>query len=196
MEMSILDLTHGVVLTCTGWIHLDGVHFELQGDDGLNIHGIFHDVRAILSPTHLQLGSRPAGGPNTPPSPLNVGGRYQFRNRSTWAIEGVGLLVSTDIKVNVQTAVFQWEPGSSTISQYAMLTDISLEPRVLIENSYFGNNRARGTLIKTSDVVVKNNTYNATSMHCILAFPDGTFTRNSTFLSHSHSFCIHLKHRC
>ena len=32
-----------------------------------------------------------------------------------------------------------------------------------------------GTLIKTSDVLVRNNTYANTSMHCILAFPDGCY---------------------
>ena len=44
---------------------------------------------------------------------------------------------------------------------------------VLIEDSYFGNNRARGTLLKTSHVLVRNNYYNHTSSHCLQAFPDG-----------------------
>ena len=129
----------------------------------------------MLTPNSFQLGSRPAGGPHGPPSALNVGGRYQFRDRRTWKIEGVGVLQSTQIVKGVQTATFRFESGSSPISEYAMLTDISLEPHVLIENSYFGNNRARGTLIKTSNVLVRNNVYNGTSAHCILAFPDGCY---------------------
>ena len=129
-------------------VHLEAVHFEGQGDDGSNVHGMFHDVRqlhAAISPrcsralsgcwpvqadparcqiceghnqqdlrragcternivdfcegagrlsnitspgatSTFELGSRPAGGTSV----MNLGGRYEFRNRDTWAIEGVG----------------------------------------------------------------------------------------------------------
>ena len=133
---------------CSGTVHLEGVHFEGQGDDGSNVHGMFHDVRQLhagISPrcsralsgcwpvqadparceicegrnqqelrragcterniedfcegglfnvtvpgatSTFELGSRPAGGT----SAMNLGGRYEFRNRDTWAIEGVGEL--------------------------------------------------------------------------------------------------------
>jgi len=54
-----------------GTVRLYGVHFEGQGDDGLNVHGVFHDVRDLHagSPGLLTLGSRPAGGT----SGLNAG---------------------------------------------------------------------------------------------------------------------------
>ena len=55
-----------------------------------------------------------------------------------------------------QHATFRFDDSETTISKFALLTDISLEPSVLIERSYFGNNRARGTLIKTSNVVVRD----------------------------------------
>lgn len=94
-------------------------------------------------------------------------------------IEGVGTCTATAIVSGKQHATFEFEedsPGKRTaISKFALLTDISLEPSVTIESSYFGNNRARGTLIKTSNVVVKDSVYNSTSDHCILAFPDGCY---------------------
>ena len=34
---------------CSGTVRLEGVHFEGQGDDGLNVHGMFHDVRKLYS---------------------------------------------------------------------------------------------------------------------------------------------------
>ena len=71
---------------CSGTVHIDGAHFEGQGDDGMNVHGMFHDVRK-LGPAQFQLGSRPAGGANGPPSNMNLGGRYEFRNRNNWTIE-------------------------------------------------------------------------------------------------------------
>jgi hypothetical protein len=95
---------------------------------------------------------------------MNVGGRYEFRNRNNWTVEGVGVCTATSIdqESGKQVAAFDWEAGSGPISKFALLTDISLEPQVLIENSYFGNNRARGTLIKSSNVLLRNNYYNFT----------------------------------
>ena len=90
-------------------------------------------------------------------------------------IEGVGTCVATSIVGSKQHATFEFEDPRTKISKFALLTDISLEPSVLIESSYFGNNRARGTLIKSSNVIVKDSVYNATSDHCILAFPDGCY---------------------
>ena len=97
---------------CSGHLHLEGVHMEgqvnvpllheaeidcrgsnptvvsktsndantVQGDDGCNIHGMFHDVRDIGDGSTFELGSRPAGGI----SQMNIGGRYEFRNRNNW----------------------------------------------------------------------------------------------------------------
>ena len=49
---------------CRGTLLLDSVHFEGQGDDCVNIHGIFHDVRqrSSTTPGLFTVGSRPAGG--------------------------------------------------------------------------------------------------------------------------------------
>jgi hypothetical protein len=115
---------------CSGSVHLDGVHFEGQGDDGLNVHGTFHDVRAVDPATNtFELGSRPAGGI----SDMNVGGRYEFRNRNTWAIEGVGLCTSTAVAAGKQHATFKFEGGTTPkmISEFALLTDLDLQPSVL-----------------------------------------------------------------
>lgn len=65
---------------CSGHLHLEGVHMEGQGDDGCNIHGMFHDVRDTGDGSTFELGSRPAGGI----SQMNIGGRYEFRNRNNW----------------------------------------------------------------------------------------------------------------
>lgn len=159
---------------CSGTIHLDTVHFEGQGDDGCNVHGMFHDVRSVaVAATNetFELGSRPAGGT----SPMNVGHRYEFRNRDNWTIEGVGSCIATSVIAGKQRATFEWEAGSGPISRFALLTDISLQPSVVIEHSHFSRNRARGTLVKTSNVLLRNNTFDFPAAHCILAFPDGCY---------------------
>ena len=50
-----------------------------------------------------------------------------------------------------------------------------MEPSVHVKDSYFGNCNCRGSLIKTSNVLVENSHYNHTSGHCIQANPDGCY---------------------
>jgi hypothetical protein len=159
--------------SCSGTVHLDNVFFSGQGDDCLNVHGKFLDVRGIAhdlaaNTTVITIGGAPHGG-NGPGA--IIGEVYRFKNRSTWASEGAATL----------TAVFlrKWtfEPALPDVTMFALLTAAALEPQVLVENSYFGNNRARGNLLKTSHVMVRNNTYHYSQGPCIQAHPDGAYGR-------------------
>ena len=99
---------------CSGLLHLQRVHFEGQGDDCTNVHGVFHDVRR-RGAAQFELGSRPAGGV----SPMDIGGRYEFRNRNNWTVEGVGVCTATSIAAGKQYASFDWEVGSSAAEIWA-----------------------------------------------------------------------------
>ena len=204
---------------CGGTIVLQDTHFEGQGDDGINVHGVFHDVRdlhpnntapsataaitassskdnadyrahpassfpsALDSPalTTFVLGSRPAGGL----SPLSVGQVYVFRNRSTWALEGEAVLTAagpvsgTNNPHQQQWAQFNFsgnnKAAATNISRFALLENAERRPAVHISNSYFGQNRARGALLKTSNVLVSNCTFDHNSGPCVQAFPDGCY---------------------
>ena len=62
---AIADATH--FSGCLGEILLDGCHMEGQGDDGINVHGIFHDVRSGLirltkRRITMLIGAKPLGG--------------------------------------------------------------------------------------------------------------------------------------
>ena len=109
----------------------------------------------------LGLGGRPAGGFDG----LHLQGVYQFRNRSTWAIEGEATLIAQETggaNGTEHIGVFEFgasanvgkggagagagAPGAA-ITMFALLTDSSRMPAVHITNSYFGQNRARGYCI-------------------------------------------------
>jgi hypothetical protein len=69
-------------------------------------------------------------------------------------------------------------PSAKRVSQpsrFALLTNVDRLPAVWIRNSYFGQNRARGALLKSSHVVVEDTVFDHTSAHCIQAFPDGCY---------------------
>jgi hypothetical protein len=57
-----------------------------------------------------------------------------------------------------QTATFLLTPGT-VLSTYSLLTDITRAPAVLIRDSFFGNNRARGVLVKTSNAIITGSTF-------------------------------------
>jgi hypothetical protein len=141
---------------CSGFIHIDGVHFSGQGDDGINIHGFFHSVTQLKdTPASFAIGNRPVGGT----APLHVGEMYEFRNRRSWKVEGIGRMLSATNAAGsngvVQTATFAFkEPHmSENVAEYALLSDLDRTPSyVLIENSVFASSRARGALIKASNV--------------------------------------------
>lgn len=124
------------------------------------------------------LASRPAGGSST----LNVGEVYEFRNRTTWAIEGEATLVNSSLygpsNQHLQKADFRFKGGADTakaISKFALLANINRQPSVHIADSYFGQNRARGALLKSSNVLVERSTFDHPADHCIQAFPDGCY---------------------
>ena len=130
---------------------------EGQGDDGINVHGIFHDVRS--GPIHLTkrritmlIGAKPL----VRATKLWLGEEYEFRHRMTWAVEGRARLLSHhDYGNGTSRATFEFGTGAdASISQFALLHSLARSPRVTIRDSYFGNNRARGALLKTSNVLV------------------------------------------
>lgn len=157
----------------SGDVHIDGGTFEGQGDDGANIHGFFHSVisrnRSRVPDANgigshvatFTLGNRPVGGT----APLHVGETYEFRNRSTWSVEAVGRILSATNADGggsglTQTATFEFgsAEAAAAVSVDALMVDVQRTPKsVLIENSVFSSSRARGMLIKASNVVVRNN---------------------------------------
>jgi hypothetical protein len=108
---------------------------------------------------------------------LHLQSIYQFRNRTTWAVEGEAKLVAMEMGgVNNTEHIGVFDFGTTSagdgdgdaggagnsdggggngavgapgdaISRFALLTDASRMPTVHITNSYFGQNRARGALL-------------------------------------------------
>lgn len=206
---SIADASH--FDSCGGQVLIEANHFEGQGDDGMNIHSTMHEVRAVDSNIsgRFWLGSKPSAGLGAL-SPLTVGGSYTFRNRKTWAIEAKARLRAVSLQnssnatiaghlppgVLQQVADFTFvsHGDAAHVSRFAMLSDQSMEPSaVIVRGGYFGSNRARGALLKSSNTLVENTVFNHTAAHCIQAYPDGCWwfegdafanwtLRNNTFL--------------
>ena len=185
---------------CGGHLHFNRLRVEGQGDDGMNVHGAFHDVRTIdhdsTATLSVTLGNRPAGSA-TELTELTLGARYEFRNRRTFQVEGIGVLQAHTAVApptsRLQTARFLMEAGAN-VSLYALCSNADLIPSVHIEDSYFGNSKERGALLKSSNTLVERTLFNRTGSTCVEAWPDGCYwfesngfrnwtLRNNTFLS-------------
>eukprot|EP01052_Picozoa_sp_SAG31_P011806 SAG31_NODE_678_length_12892_cov_5.458063_1_plen_769_part_00 len=201
---SIADASH--FDSCGGALLVVGNRFEGQGDDGMNVHSSVHEVRSkdphVVG--RLWLGSKPSAGPAAL-TPLTVGGRYKFRKRKTFEVEATAILRAVSVAngstpngavVPTQVADFDFASAAAAarVSPFSLLADMSAEPTsVIVRGGYFGSNRARGALLKSSNTVVEDTIFDHTAAHCVQAYPDGCYwfegdafnswvLRNNTFI--------------
>ena len=63
----------------------------------------------------------------------------------------------------------------AVVGVYSLVSNIEREPRALIERSSFRNNRARGILVKTSNVLIDSCVFENNLGPAVQAYPDGCF---------------------
>eukprot|EP01084_Bolivina_argentea_P267178 453467_1 len=137
-----------------GIIHINNSIFEGQGDDGLNVHNFFFQINKKISSNSLYLQSRINGSSIV--NMVSIGDIYEFRNRSSLQPYFTAKMINIS-RNNIAT--FD-KDICSEMSLYDVISSISSLPnRVYIENSIYHSNRARGTLIKVSNVTISNVTY-------------------------------------
>lgn len=149
------DATHFVY--CRGLIHLDDCLFENQLDDPVNVHGIYQRIDKILSKKeciiqlveHQQLGVK-MGDP---------GDRLSVIDNGTML--PVGMVTIAQLKrINKVYCYLRTQEDFPEIKEKFVLENQEYVPDVLIENSIFRNNRARGLLLTSGGkVVVKHNEF-------------------------------------
>ena len=153
--------------SCSGTITLRDCHYEGQGDDGLNIHGNFASVAQIDASRHEVL---LAGGPAQEGFEVIPGELYEFRDRRTWAVLARATAASGGgMRLRVDRAL------PAAIGVYSLVSNVEREPRALIERSSFRNNRARGILVKTSNVLIDSCVFENNLGPAVQAYPDGCF---------------------
>ena len=152
------DATH--FNSVSGDIVLEDTTFEGQGDDGINVHGAFHDVRDVMqwstlgadgghsAAGTLLLGSRPAGGITE----LRSGDVYVFRDRRTWAVQGSARLKKLSMLLPYARAA-QFETAiAGSCHRASRCSPPCLQPDS-VNQARTGQNRARGAPLKVSDVL-------------------------------------------
>eukprot|EP01012_Entosiphon_sulcatum_P056939 TRINITY_DN8065_c0_g1_i2.p2 TRINITY_DN8065_c0_g1~~TRINITY_DN8065_c0_g1_i2.p2 ORF type:complete len:462 (-),score=97.34 TRINITY_DN8065_c0_g1_i2:72-1457(-) len=161
----------GVHLTsCRGGrVVLEDCVFEGQGDDGLNIPSLYQDILTIdPSRRVVTVGSR---GEQKQAPQVDVGDQLVVYSRHTFTP-----LATVVVATLNSTSLVLRDPLPDAIRIYDLLWDSNSAPdSVLLKGSTFRANRARGALLKASNLLAINNTFDHTTGPGIQAYPDGCY---------------------
>ncbi len=136
-------------------------YFERAGDDFLNISGAAGKIQSLSGNT---LSVALSWGADS--RWATTGDTIEFYDRTTLALLGSAVVT----RVDGSSLTFDSLPTGVTAS--TLLSNKTLHPKTLVENSYFRYNRARGLLLQTDDVTVRNCHFYGTALAAILAAPD------------------------
>ena len=147
--------------------------FEGQGDDGLNVPSRYWAMRELApdrrSARVWQQGvARPFSG--------LAGDRLNFYNRSTFKAYGHGKAITLVAQTEAHGPAF-WinfsVPLPASATAMDLVLDVDNQPAsITLSNCTFRNNRARGALLKASNVMVENCRFEGTSGPAIQVIPD------------------------
>lgn len=175
------DATH--FACCEGLLHFEGCYFQGQGDDATNVHGYYQtivnsdgtnadlEVRAVTY-THAQVADVP-----------RVGDEMELVEIST--LKPVCTYKVTGVRHNVPETRVQVALSDRLPENYSdyYLMNVSKLPRLVFENSVINSHLARGILVKTRDVVIRNNVFRnctGTAVHigAEASWHEGTHAKN------------------
>lgn len=144
--------------------------FEGQGDDGINIPTIFQEVESMSADGRSVTVGR--AGVASASTVALAGGLLNFFNRTNLAF----LLSAEVLSVAANGTVTMASPLPPAVQRWTLLNNPAFyADTVLLANTTFRANRARGALLKQSNVLATNNTFDHTSGAAIKTETDGCY---------------------
>ena len=152
-----------------GTVLIQNSLLEGQGDDGMNIPTIFQQIGALSGSGldfQVQARSQPC-----PARPLFAAGdTVNFFNISSMAPLGQGVVASVGGNFTVTLAA----PAPPGVALYTLVNSAAqYADSVVVRNTTFRNNRARGALLKSSNVLATGNTFEGCSLPAAKTETDG-----------------------
>jgi len=169
-------------------IHIYDSKCELQGDDGLNVHAQYFIVNEIVNSSALILSAF------NWTDPLNIGDdvllEFSSNNRPFTGYT-TGKVASSSFYPPVSRLFIFTNPINVSIGDYACVADT---PSLTIRNFTVERNRARGILVETRNVDIRNSLFNHTSGAAFLFQPslyfhEGPTGRNVTLINNLYINC-------
>ena len=147
------------------YVHISDSTCSSMGDDGLSVHSMYFIVQQILNSTTIII--QTFNWPDT----LNfgIGTTLEFSpHDQPFTPYTKGTIASTkdnDSKSRIFTFT---KPLIVNVNDYVVVSDV---PEVMVKNLTVENNRARGILLQSRNILIKQSTLNRTSGPAILFQP-------------------------
>lgn len=151
------DATH--FACCEGVVHFQGCYFQGQGDDATNVHGYYQtilDSKGNIAElevkagtyTHAQVADVPRVGDEMELVEIRT-----LKPVRTYTVKEVmHNIPETKVKVTLSDQL------PENISDYYLMNVTKL-PKLVFENSVINSHLARGILVKTRNVIIRNNIF-------------------------------------
>ena len=143
---------------CSGQITVDSCRFQSLMDDPVNVHGT--SVRIMKKISDTKLLCRFMHEQSIGFTWARAGETIGFIENEAMNTIGEGKVASFQANSPEEFEINFIDPVPANIIEGDALENLTCTPDVLIKNSFFGSNRARGILISTSGkVVIENNIF-------------------------------------
>ncbi len=143
---------------CSGQITIDSCRFQSLMDDPINVHGT--SVRIIKKLSDKKLLCRFIHEQSIGFTWARAGETVGFIENEAMNTIGEGKVESFHANSPEEFEINFTDPVPANIEEGDALENLSCTPDVLIKNSFFGSNRARGILISTpGKVIIENNVF-------------------------------------
>ena len=143
---------------CSGQITVDSCRFQSLMDDPINVHGT--SVRIIKKLSDKKLLCRFIHEQSIGFTWARTGETIGFIENEAMNTIGEGKVESFHANSPEEFEISFTDPVPVNIEEGDALENLSCTPNVLIRNSFFGSNRARGILISTpGKVIIENNVF-------------------------------------
>ena len=141
------------------------MNVKVWGDDGLNVHGVYLLVTQIIDTKTIIVTATNW----TDPLDVGIGTKLEISSsHEPFTVRDSGLVTSLAFNTRNSRQVSFDHPINASVGDWACVGDT---PRLAVRNFTVGNNRARGALLETRNVEIKQSLFNRTSGPAILIQP-------------------------
>lgn len=154
-RMSVtVDSTH--FNTCSGDIVIKNSTFECMGDDAVNIHGMYMRIHEKVGENTLKVRGN---GRYVGPLP-EVGERFELSRGNSMRPYGEAIVKRVVFDEETKIVLIEFDkPLPEEVEINDLVTSLDAVPRVRISNCTVRNNRARGMLLQSRDMIIENNLF-------------------------------------
>ena len=163
------------------YVSIEDSECQSMGDDGLNVHGVYFLVTQIIDSKTIIVTATNW----TDPLDFGLGTKLEISSGDApFTVLDSGLVTSLVFNTRNSRQVTFDHSISANVGDWACVGDT---PRLTVYNFTVGNNRARGALLETRNVEIKQSLFNRTSGPAILIQPsmfwhEGPNAHNITLL--------------